>query len=65
MLFKSKINDLYRSFIWLFRMKDNDIRRSSSFISFASLYGMSDYVAFALGMLMNDEHKKELMLCCH
>jgi proline dehydrogenase len=31
-----------------FRMKDYDIRRGSSIVSFASLYGMSDYVAFAL-----------------
>lgn len=30
-------------------MKDNNVRRGSSLISFASLYGMSDYVAFALG----------------
>jgi proline dehydrogenase len=29
-------------------MKDHDIRRGSSIISFASLHGMSDYVAFAL-----------------
>ena len=30
-------------------MKDLNIRRGSSLVSFASLYGMSDYVAFALG----------------
>ena len=30
-------------------MKDYNIRRGSSLVSFASLYGMSDYVAFALG----------------
>ena len=30
-------------------MKDHGIRRSSPTISFASLYGMSDYVTFALG----------------
>jgi len=30
------------------KMKDNQIRRGSSVVSFASLYGMSDYVAFAL-----------------
>ncbi|CAF1316198.1 unnamed protein product [Adineta steineri] len=30
------------------KMKDYDIRRGSSIISFASLHGMSDYVAFAL-----------------
>ncbi|CAF0933333.1 unnamed protein product [Adineta ricciae] len=30
------------------KMKDYDIRRGSSIVSFASLYGMSDYVAFAL-----------------
>lgn len=29
-------------------MKDFDIRRGSSIISFASLYGMNDYVTFAL-----------------
>ena len=30
-------------------MKDHNIRRGSSLVSFASLYGMNDYVAFALG----------------
>ncbi|CAF0747211.1 unnamed protein product [Adineta steineri] len=30
------------------KMKDYNIRRGSSLVSFASLYGMSDYVAFAL-----------------
>ncbi|CAF1080901.1 unnamed protein product [Rotaria sordida] len=30
------------------KMQDNNINRDSSVISFASLYGMSDYVAFAL-----------------
>jgi hypothetical protein len=30
-------------------MKDYNISRDSSVVSFASLYGMSDYVAFALG----------------
>ncbi|CAF1325409.1 unnamed protein product [Adineta ricciae] len=30
------------------QMKDLNIRRGSSLVSFASLYGMSDYVAFAL-----------------
>ncbi len=30
-------------------MKDHHIHRGSSLVSFASLYGMSDYVAFALG----------------
>jgi len=34
-------------------MKDNQIRRGSSVVSFASLYGMSDYVAFALGKYQN------------
>lgn len=29
-------------------MKNYDIRRGSSMMSFASLYGMSDYVTFAL-----------------
>jgi proline dehydrogenase len=29
-------------------MKDYDIHHDSSTVSFASLYGMSDYVAFAL-----------------
>jgi proline dehydrogenase len=29
-------------------MKEYDIRRVSSIVSFASLYGMSDYIAFAL-----------------
>jgi proline dehydrogenase len=29
-------------------MKDYNIRRGSAIISFASLYGMSDYVTFAL-----------------
>ena len=31
-------------------MKDQEIQRDSSLISFASLYGMSDYIAFALGI---------------
>jgi hypothetical protein len=35
--------------IFLFRLKDHNISRGSSMMSFASLYGMSDYVAFALG----------------
>jgi proline dehydrogenase len=49
MQFKSKkiIVILYVQLV-LFRMKDCDIRRGSSIVSFASLYGMSDYVAFAL-----------------
>ena len=40
-------------------MTNFQIRRDSSIISFASLYGMSDYVAFALGKLtlMNQEEK--------
>lgn len=53
MLFKSRSKkiyfDSYHDFFSIFRMKDNNIRRASSLISFASLYGMSDYVAFALG----------------
>ncbi len=46
-------------------MNDYNIPRDSSLISFATLYGMSDYVAFALG-----NYKKvsiimrELLLFC-
>lgn len=43
-------------------MKDNNIRRGSTLISFASLYGMSDYVAFALGMNRNLRHDDEIIL---
>jgi hypothetical protein len=51
MLFKSKQNKicLFSFNFVLSRMKDYNIRRGSSLVSFASLYGMSDYVAFALG----------------
>lgn len=55
MLFKSKwIAGIERKECdgdFVFRMKDHGIGRSSSTISFASLYGMSDYITFALGRL--------------
>lgn len=37
-----------------FRMKDMNIRRASCTVSFASLYGMSDYIAFALGITQRE-----------
>jgi hypothetical protein len=46
-------------------MKDNNIRRGSALISFASLYGMSDYVAFALGdYKKNQNYDDKIILFC-